>query len=179
MTLLLCFFFFFFFFWTIQQVVPVNFDNGFWSYFQAYVKWNCILIHQWIKNKRTILKLSDRDLWNGHLFFSWTLTWSLEDACSLFCPEHFIFKLSSIHLDQKRCLFLLPSANKFIIRALFTQLLLSAFLSKRFVFRRTEFSCSPTHSVRGMCGACRACWMCMLHIMANTELMVINHSIVL
>lgn len=64
--------------------------------------------------------------------FAQTVTWSLEDACSRFCPEHLIFKLSCIQLDQKHCLFLLPSANKFIFRPLFTQLLLSTFLSKHF-----------------------------------------------
>lgn len=49
-------------------------------------------------------------------FFSQTVAWSLEDAGSLFCPQHLILRLSYIQLDQKHCLFLLPSTNKFIFR---------------------------------------------------------------
>lgn len=136
----------------------------------------------WVKNEGTIFKINYRNLWGGHLLsFSQIVTWSLEDACRLFCSEHFIFKLSCLQLDQKHCLFLLPSANKFVFRPLFTRLLLSPFLSKHFglVFGRRQFSPPPPHSFRGTCNACRTRCLCMLHIMANMELMVINHLIVL
>jgi len=78
-------------------------------------------------------------------FFSQTVTWSLEDACSLFCLEHLIFKLSC----KKHCLFLLPGANKFVFRPLFTQLLLSTFLSQHFssVFGSTQLSPHPPHPI--------------------------------
>lgn len=87
--------------------------------------------------------------------FSPSLSWSSEDACHQFCPEHFISKLSYVQLDQKHCLFILPSANKFVFRALLTQLLFSAFLSNNFAFvlAKHGFSPSPTHSRRGTCGA--------------------------
>lgn len=74
-------------------------------------------------------------------FFTQAVTWSSEGACNLLCPEHLIFNLSCTQLDQYHIF----SAHKCIFRPLFTQLLLSAFLSKHFGLfcGRREFP--PSH----------------------------------
>lgn len=160
----------------------MTFEAG---WIQMYVNWNCIFIRQLeLKMKESILKSVIeicRVVTFLLLFFSPSVSWSSEDVCCQFCPEHFISKPSYVQLDQKHCLFILPSANKFVFRALLTQLLFSAFLSNSFAFVLAKHGFPPVQPIaeEGRVVLCRTCWMCMRHIMANTELMVINHSIVL
>lgn len=80
-------------------------------------------------------------------FFSPTVSWSSEGPCRQFCPEHFTSKQSYVQLDQKHCLVLLPSANKFVCRALLTQLLFSAFSSNSFALVLAEHSFPPVQPI--------------------------------
>lgn len=74
------------------------------------IKQNCILMHQFeLKMKEQFLK-SVIEVYGMVTFFSsQTVTWSSEDACTLFCPGHLIFKLSCVQLHQMHCLFDCPA----------------------------------------------------------------------
>lgn len=95
-----------------------NTTNGTCEFWQQLLRWQDSNVHQtklhfnasvWIKNEGTIFKISDRGVWDGHFFSPQTVTWSSEDACTLFCPGHLIFKLRCVQLHQTHCLFYCPA----------------------------------------------------------------------
>lgn len=167
-----------------------NTTNGTCEFWQQLLRWQDSNVHQtklhfnasvWIKNEGTIFKISDRGVWDGHFFFLTDCDMELRGCLHSVLPGAPYFQTELCSVASDALPFWLPSANNSIFRPLFTQLLLSTFLSKHFglFFGRTQLSPRPPHSIRGTCSACRTRCMCMLHIVANIELMVINHSIVL